>query len=152
MLLKDKMEGIGYFSSETLKRMVSQHPEHTFLFIFDRQFHRDFIFSENIIPVVAFPPARHPFLWYWWFEFSIPKILKRYQPDVFLSPDGYLSLRDKTPALPVIHDINFKHYPADLPFLFSKYYNHYFPLFAKKAQRIATVSEFSKKILPVNLE
>jgi glycosyltransferase involved in cell wall biosynthesis len=56
-----------------------------------------------------------------------------------------LSLHPDIPCLPVIHDINFEHHPKSLPFLMSKYYRYFFPKFAKKAKRIATVSEFSKK-------
>jgi glycosyltransferase involved in cell wall biosynthesis len=48
------------------------------------------------------------------------------------------------PSLAVIHDINFVHFPQDVPWLVNKYYNYYFPRFAQKAKRIATVSEHSK--------
>ncbi len=30
LLLKGKLEGIGWFSSETLKRMTINHPEHPY--------------------------------------------------------------------------------------------------------------------------
>ncbi len=93
---------------------------------------------------MLFPQSRHPFLWYWWFEFSVPAALKKYKADVFLSPDGYLSLSSDVPQIPVIHDLNFEHYPQDLPYIYSKYYRHFFPKYARKAARIATVSEFSK--------
>ncbi len=63
---------------------------------------------------------------------------------MFLSPDGYLSLSGKTKMLNVFHDLNFEHYPADLPFAERKYYRHFFPKYAYKANRIATVSEYSK--------
>jgi len=145
LLLKDKLEGIGWFSYETLKRITQNHPNEAFIFIFDRPWDPEFIFSENITPVQIGPPSRHPFLWYLWFEKSIPKILNQHKPDVFLSPDGYLSTSNDIPSLPVIHDINFEHYPKDLPFWYRKYYRHYFPKFAQKATRIATVSEFSKQ-------
>lgn len=144
LLLKNKLEGIGWFTFETLKRITSDHPEHEFIFIFDRSFSDDFIFSQNITPVVVPPPARHPVLFYLWFEFSIPYILKKYRADVFVSPDGYLSLRTKIPQLAVIHDLSFLHRPEDLPGMKSRYYNYFFPLFARKASRIATVSAFSK--------
>lgn len=121
------------------------HPEHQFIFIFDRPFNNDFIFAENVTPVIIGPPTRHPLLWYLWFEFQIPKILKKYNVDLFLSPDGYLSSRTKVPQLAVIHDINFVHRPADLPWLIAKYYNHFFPKFAEIAKRIATVSYYSKE-------
>ena len=145
LLLKDKLEGIGWFTYETLKRITQAHPEHEFLFIFDRQFSDEFIFSKNVSPLVAFPPARHPFLYWLWFEFAIPRLLNKHNADMFLSPDGFLSLSTKIPSMGVIHDINFKHRPKDLPYLTQKYYNHFFPKFAQKAVRIATVSEYSKQ-------
>lgn len=145
LLLKGKLEGIGWFTLETLKRITIGHPEHRFIFIFDRPFDEEFIFAENITPVVIGPPTRHPVLWYLWFEYQIPRVLKKYRADLFLSPDGYLSLRTKVPQLAVIHDINFVHRPADLPWLKAKYYNYFFPKFAKKAKRISTVSFYSKE-------
>ncbi len=145
LLLKDKLEGIGWFTLETLKRITIDHPEHRFIFIFDRPYHSDFIFSHNITPVVLWPPTLHPALWYFWFEFQIPRILKKYKADLFVSPDGYLSLSTRVSQLAVIHDINFVHRPTDLPWLKAKYYNHFFPLFARKAKRIATVSYYSKE-------
>jgi len=93
------------------------------------------------------PPARHPILWYIWFEFSVNRFLKKLKPDIFISPDGYLSLKANTPQLAVIHDINFYYYPKGLPWLTSLYLNKYFPKFAGKAKRIVTVSEYSKNTL-----
>lgn len=145
LLLKNKLEGIGWFAYESLKRITTLHPEHEFLFIFDRPYSEEFIFSSNVRPVVTFPQARHPVLFYLYFEYAIPSVLKKHKADYFISPDGYLSLSTDIPSLPVIHDINFEHRPQDLPLKDRLYYRHYFPKFANKASRIATVSEFSKK-------
>lgn len=145
LLLKDKLEGIGWFTYETLSRIAKNHPEHEFIFIFDRPFHKEFIFSSNVHPVVAGPPARHPFLFLIWFEFVVPNILKKYKADIFLSPDGYLSLSTKTPSVNVIHDLNFEHYPKDLRFFSRNYYKLMFPVFARKSCRIVTVSNYSAK-------
>jgi glycosyltransferase involved in cell wall biosynthesis len=145
LLLKNKLEGIGWFTYETLRRITTQHPEHQFYFIFDRPFDDSFIFSDNITPIVVSPQARHPILYYLWFEKSIPRALKKLQPDLFLSPDGYLSLSTPVKSMNVFHDLNFEHYPDDLPYPERTYYRHYFPLYAHKAHRIATVSEFSKR-------
>ncbi len=145
LLLPDKLEGIGWVAYETLRRITIAHPEHEFYFIFDRKWDERFIFSDNVIPVKVGPQARHPFLYYIWFEWSIPRILKKIKADVFLSPDAYLSLKTKVPSIPVFHDLNFEHYPKDLPVLERKYYRYFFPRYAKKAEQIVTVSEFSKK-------
>ncbi len=144
-LLKDKLEGIGWFSYETLLRITREHPEHEFFFFFDRPYHEDFLFSKNITPIVLYPQARHPFLFYLFFEWSIPYVLKKYKIDYFISPDGYLPLRADVPSLAVIHDIAFEHRSTDVGKLMLKYYRYYFPKFANKASRIATVSEYSKK-------
>lgn len=143
LLLKDKLDGIGRFSQEILQRVVLNHPEHQFYFLFDRPFHPSFVFASNVTPIVLGPQARHPFLFILWFEFSVRKWLDKNKPDLFLSPDGYLSLSTMARSLAVIHDLNFEHYPADLPWLVRKYYRYFFPKFARKAHRIATVSQFS---------
>ncbi len=145
LLIKDKLEGIGWFTFETLKRIVQQHPEVEFYFFFDRKPDASFIFGNNVKPVVLHPQARHPVLFYLWFEWAVPFALKRIKPDLFLSPDGYISLSTNTPTLAVMHDLNFEHFPQDLPWLVRRYYTFFFPRFARQATRIATVSDYSKK-------
>lgn len=146
-LLKDKLEGIGWFSYETLKRITQNHPEHEFYFFFDRPYDASFIFSNNIKPIVLLPQARHPFLYYIFFEWSITQTLKKYKIDYFISPDGFLSLSTKVPSLAVIHDIAFEHRDNDVDKLTLNYYRYFFPKFARKADRIATVSEYTKNDL-----
>lgn len=144
LLLPGKLEGLGRFTCETLKRITQWHPEHEFIFIFDRPFSPEFIFAKNITPVVSYPPARHPILWYLFFEFGVNHVLKKYKADLFLSPDGWLSLRTKVPSIAVIHDLNFFHNKQWVGSLPGHYYDYFFPRYIRKASRIATVSEYSK--------
>ena len=145
LLLPDKLEGIGWFAHESLKRIVKAHPEHRFIFLFDRAYDRRFIYADNVEPVVLPPPTRHPLLYLIWFEHMLPRALRRHKVDVFVSPDGFLSTRTSIPQLAVMHDLNFEHYPDDLPPAYSRYYRTWFPRFARKAARIATVSGYSKQ-------
>lgn len=145
LLLKDRLEGIGWVAYETLRRMVKDHPEVEFYFLFDREPDPMFLFGDNVKPVVLFPQARHPFLFICFFEFSVKKALKKIQPDLFFSPDGYLSLRSDVPQVAQFHDLNFEHFPKDMPKIHLWHYKKYFPKFARKAKRILTVSEFSKQ-------
>ncbi len=138
------MEGFGWYTYEVVKRLVQNHPEHQFILFFDRPFDKQFIFGDNVTPVVLNPPARHPILFILWFEFAVYRALKKYKADVFFSPDGYLSLRAKTPQIATIHDINFEHFPKDIPFTPRLYLRYFFSKFAKKATKIITVSETSK--------
>jgi glycosyltransferase involved in cell wall biosynthesis len=144
LLLKDKLEGIGWFTYRTLERIVRQHPEHEFIFFFDRPYDESFVFAPNVTPVVVAPQARHPILFYIWFEWRIPALLRKYKADLFLSADGFLSLSTKVPTCLVIHDLAFEHYPQHFITSHRLYLRHYCPKFARKATRIATVSTFSK--------
>lgn len=145
MLISGKLDGTGWFACETLKRMTRQHPEHRFLFLFDRRFSDEFIFSPNITPVIIPPQARHPWLWYLWFEQSLFYALNKYKPDLFFSPESFICTRSQVPQMCVIHDLNFEHFPEYLPPRVAKYYQHWTRKSAVAAARLATVSGFSKK-------
>lgn len=143
-LLPHKMEGFGWYTYEVCKRLVENHPEHTFVFFFDRPYDPKFIFGPNVEAVVLNPPARHPILFVLWFEFAVYWALKKNKIDLFFSPDGYLSLRSKVPQVGVIHDLNFEHFPQDIPWIPRLYLRFFFPKFARKAAQVLTVSEVSK--------
>lgn len=143
LLLQNRLEGIGIFARETLRRMVVARPHDRFFFFFDRPYSDEFIFAPNVEPVVIGPPARHPLLYLAWAEWSVARAARRCKLDVFLSPDGIIPLRSPVPTVTVLHDINFEHYPQFLPFAYRWYYRTMFPRFARRASCLATVSEFS---------
>jgi len=139
------MDGIGWFTYETFRRICTNHPEHEFHFLFDRPFSDRFIFSKNIFPHVVHPQARHPWLYKIWYDYAVPMKLKKIGADIFISPDAMMSLRTSIPQMIVMHDLNFIHYPNDLPKRLSKYLINGTKKYAKTAERIVTVSEYSKQ-------
>lgn len=144
LLQYGKLDGIGWFTYETITRITEAHPEHNFFLVFDRKPSSELTFPENTRPVILSPMSRHPFLWFLRFEILLPFLLKKLKAHIYLSPDGWMPLRSKVPVVQVIHDLNFAHFPKDIPFWTRSYYNFFFPRFARKAKRIATVSHFSK--------
>lgn len=145
LLLPGRKEGIARYAFETTKRIVRNNPQHTFFFIFDRSYDSSLIFSDNITPVVIGPQARHPWLWYWWFEHSLPRIFRKYKIDLFYSPEMYVSLKSKVPTLMVSHDIVFETFPDHLPAYQQKYLVKNVPKFHERAEHIIAVSEFGKQ-------
>jgi glycosyltransferase involved in cell wall biosynthesis len=137
-------DGISRFTFEVIKRIGPNNPSHKFVLIFDNEFDNSLLFSQNIEGIVLKPKTRHPLLWYYWHEWQLPRVLRVTGADLFLSPDGIISLRSSIPSIPVIHDISFYHRPKDVPLVTSMYYRYFFRKFADKAARIITVSDFSK--------
>ncbi len=144
-LLKDKLEGIGLYTLEVVKRLAAAHPEDEFIFFFDRPFDPSFVFSHNITPIVLSPPARHPLLFMVWFEWSVARALKKYQADVFLSFDNFLSLSTSIPTVLVVHDIAFTHFSENDKWVNRQYYKFFTPRFLKRANAILAVSAFTKQ-------
>ena len=104
-LIPSKMEGFGRITYEVTKRLVENNPDDIFYLLFDRPHKGKFNFGNNAIPVVIPPPARHPILFYLWFEVSLFFVLRRIKPDVFFSPDGYASIRSPVKTLFMVQHI-----------------------------------------------
>lgn len=144
LLVPDKMDGIGRFTYETLKRITTNNPEHSFDFIFDRTPPIGFNFPKNVQFFSIGLPARLPILWILWFEFFLKRFINKRNYDLFLSPEGWVPGNLNCKSLGVMHDLNFEHHPENVIWSHRTYLKHYFPKFAKRSDRIATVSEYSK--------
>lgn len=145
LLLKNRIEGIGRFAFESLKELVKLRPNDTFYFYFDRPYDSEFIFAENIIPIVVHPQARHPILWELWFNYMLPYYFKKHDINLFFSPELYLSEKTTIPQIAVFHDINYLHQPEMIPGWEGRYLQNKTSKFAQKATKILTVSKFSAK-------
>jgi glycosyltransferase involved in cell wall biosynthesis len=146
-LLADSLEGIGSFTHEIVSRMARAHPEDELLLLFDRPFDPRFVPADNARALVLRPPARHPLLFLCWFEWSVARVLARHRPDAFFSPDGFLTLRTDVPTLLVVHDIAFARDEDGLETTRRLYCRAMTRAWTRKAARIATVSEFSRREL-----
>lgn len=145
LLLPDHLEGIGRFTHEVTRRLVERRPQDEFLLLFDRPYDERFRYAANVTLLHVPPPARRDVLWKLWFEWTVPYTLRRHQADVFLSMDGYCSLRTQVPTVMVTHDIAHVHYPEQIPAWALRYYNRYVPQYLDRAEQIVTVSDFCKQ-------
>ena len=145
LLRNNAMDGIGWFTYNTLKYIVENNPNIIFHFLFDSGVQQEFLFGENVIPHNLFPPAKHAVLNILWFEISCSLLLHKIKPDLFLSPDGICCLGWKGKQYAVIHDLNYLYYPKDLKLTNKLYYTYFLKKSAIKATRLGTVSQFSKQ-------
>lgn len=146
-LLTGKLEGIGWYTYEIFSRLVQLMPDVSFVFFFDRSYDQQFIFAENVEARIVRPPARHPFLWYIWFEKMLPRAIKKENLDLFISPDGYMPKGLNIPTILTIHDVAFEHYKNHISWLVWKYYTHFTPVFVQRATKVITISGATERDL-----
>lgn len=144
-LQKNRLEGYGHYAKELLSRMVQQHPEHEFIFLFDRPFDPGFLFGPNVQGIVVSPPARHALSFYYWYTIKAPLALRRLKPDIWLQPYGFCSLFSAIPQVLWVHDLAFRHYPQYIAWHHRLFYRLFTKRFLHKAARVLTVSEFSRQ-------
>jgi glycosyltransferase involved in cell wall biosynthesis len=145
VLRQKKLDGIGFFTVNTISRIIRNNPDVKFVILCDKNYKENYFDFENVIHKRVFPPYRHPILYFIFLEFVVPFVLRKLKPDVFVSAEGFLSLSSNCKQLPVIYDLNFEHFPENLALKNRIYFKFFFKRFAKKAKRIATISEYSKK-------
>lgn len=144
VLRNKQLDGIGNFTVETLPRIIRAHPEIEFQILCDKNFTENYFDFPNVRKYHIFPPYRHPALYVLYFEWTVRRFLSKHKPDLFLSMEGFLCLGTSVPQLPIIYDLNFEAYPKDLTLKNRLYFRNFFPRFARKAVRIASISEYSK--------
>jgi len=144
-LQDNKLEGYGHYVKEVFSRITLAHPEHEFIFVFDRPFDAKFIFGPNITPLIISPPARHALAFKYWYDVKAPLALRPFKPDIWVQPYGFCSLTSKIPQVLIIHDLAFLHYPKFIAWHHRWYYQHYTKKFLQKAQKVVTVSAYSKQ-------
>lgn len=138
-------EGYGRFTREICRRLAGACSGDDFLFLNDRPVSEPIASDPHVETASLGPPARHPLLWRYWYDWKVPGRLRSYKADVFFSPDGICSLRTEIPQVVAIHDLAFLHFPGQMPASQRRFYMKRTPEFIRRASRVITVSEFSRE-------
>lgn len=144
IFLQKQLEGYGHYTNEIFSRLVKQHPEHDFIFVFDRAYDPQFLYASNVTAVVVAPAARNPLAFYFWYNFKAPAALRSRKIDVWVQPYGFCSTATRIPQVLVMHDLAFIHYPKFIPWYHRLYYSFFTKKFLVKAKKIIAVSECTK--------
>ena len=142
-LLNGRLEGIGHHTFELLNRLIASYPAIEWHLINDGRKNQVLFAHSNIVYHVCSPPTRHPLLWYYWYEWVLPKLFSHIQPDVVWYPDGMMSLKANIPSLLTIHDLAYLHFPKGTIFSHRKYLQWLMPRQLQRANHIACVSDFT---------
>ncbi len=145
-----QLEGVGHYSVQVIEHLSRANPDDEYHVILDRDYHLPWMDRPNVTRHIVYPSARHPLLWKLWFEWRLPSLLKKIKPDLFFSPDGYLSLKTKVPSVLTVHDLAFLRYPEGIRSSHLKYLEKNTPLFMDRADRILSISKFTANVINKN--
>jgi glycosyltransferase involved in cell wall biosynthesis len=84
-----------HFIQECIKRIATLHPEHEFLFIGKE-------LPENLLNIRSLPltpPSKNPLRRKFWYNYTLPKTLKKHSIDLVLHADNACSLQTDIPQL-----------------------------------------------------
>jgi glycosyltransferase involved in cell wall biosynthesis len=135
-------EGFVY---KNLSAIASLYPQHQFIFIFDRSYHGSHIFNENCIPVIAGPGVNSQLMQYFWYNYKLPSLLRRYKADIFLGTNGCCSMNTLLPQCLLVSDdicITGHQLPGKKNVRLIK---KKMPLFLARAARIIAVSNICRE-------
>ena len=71
------------FNYRCFSILAARHPEHQFIFLFDRPVPRDIIIAGNIRYIHAAPSITNNLLLYYWYQLRLPALLKKLRADFF---------------------------------------------------------------------
>ncbi len=136
----------GDYLNEILIRLIKFNPEHTFVLFLTHRVEREFNFAANVVTVVAGPKKITPAKLMIWYNIKIPRLLKKYKADVFLSPD-LCSLTTKVPQCLFVYDLSFLLSPSFVRKSLLSFYKKYTPRALKRAKQVIVSSEFFKDVI-----
>ena len=107
VLCNKQLDGIGYFTVNTISRVIKNNPAVEFMILCDKNFTEDYFNFPNVVKYHVFPALRHPVLYVWYMEAVLTAFLKKHKPDLMVSMEGFLisistSFWPKRPFEPVI--------------------------------------------------
>ncbi|MEO6489571.1 MAG: hypothetical protein ABIO04_06495 [Ferruginibacter sp.] len=140
------------FNFQTLALLAAEYPDHHFIFIFDSPFDTEMIRCKNITPVLLGPSIKNNLLLHYWYNYKIPRLLLKYNADIFLSAGMYCSLRTEVKQCIFIPDLTFLKKNKLNSSADERYLRRFYKRFITKAGSIIMWNDFlQKKICEIYL-
>lgn len=133
--------GIGRYMKCLTEAILAQPAEHEYLLILPPQAEETIVCDrarvENIVSSVACYSVRE--------QIELPRILRRHTVDLLHTPHFNMPLVAPCPTVVTIHDVIYLACKQDLPSPLGRlYYRSMMTAAVRRAERVITVSEFSK--------
>lgn len=144
-LFGENIHGEYNYLPGLFRSITRSNPQHEFVFIGEKSCLQQFVDEKNVMIKEVRPMYGYPLLWKWWYNVKVPAILKKYKAGLFVSFDGFCSLKTKIPQCMILDNLAFLHYPQGVKKYSLFFYKKRLPQFIRKTNCVITFSAFSKK-------
>ncbi len=118
-----------------------------FLLIYDKPLKEDLTLPQNVTVIIAGPVNKNKLLTYCWYRYSLPRILKKHNAEVYFTANGIVSMYTNLPQHLLMADIGFLQHPEHYPEKSHLYNTKLLPIYLKKASSVISLSAYEKDIL-----
>lgn len=140
------------FNYECMTRIAARRPDDHFIFIFDKPWSDTLITSKNITPVLLGPALKNKLLQHYWYQFKLPRVLQKYQADVYVNQDKSACLQSNIRQVMVLEDLAFLD-PSNLyPARDRRYLKKFFHKFVQKSQSLVLCNESLSSGMPPSIK
>jgi hypothetical protein len=140
----DTAADTGNIVTTLLTGLCRLHPEHTFIFFFDKM--PSSLELPSNATMVALPlKGNSAWRLSLWQEWTLPRALKAQGIDLYLGMDGSLPLRSKIPAALFIPDMGFTHGVAGMRPSVQRSLQKNTAKYIQKAQKVLVLSQTAKE-------
>ena len=130
---------------QCFEMIAFNYPEHTFIFIAEKQFTGQNTQSKNIKRIVLPQQSPNQLLWKLWYNYKLPAVLRKCKADVLISADGVCCLRTKLPQCLLLYDLALLNHAEWYPKKYLQFIKTNEPAFLQKAKRVVIFSGALKK-------
>lgn len=127
-----KFSKLGHLAQFILHLAKSNAGDHYIVFA-EEMILNSFPAGDNITPVAVSPSLKNSLSIYYWYNFKLPSLVKRYNAEIFISNHNVLSAKTRIPQYLFIEQIKFL---QPNKYVLKSFLKKNFPLFLHKAQTV----------------
>lgn len=146
-LSKPVLESTDTFILNVLRQLITDNTSVRFILINKEAYIPGLVLPENSRVVLSYQASGNKIQQYWWHRFTLPRILKKYNVNLYLSLNGQLSLFTTIPQYLLISNIGYLQMPSLFTAKQVSYGNKTLPVYLKKAAGAITLSNSEKALL-----
>jgi glycosyltransferase involved in cell wall biosynthesis len=127
------------------EKLALSRPEDQFIVIVSKEESQDISPAANITLVKTGIIVNTKLSWKFWYDYTLQKILRKYQASILINTDGACSLRSTIPQCLYLTEVDFIDADERSHKKMKGYLQKHFPQFLTKASIIITTSQYLKE-------